>query len=900
MGCVMGTNSGRHASDAELLLASKCQIPAAPRHVLPRLRLVEQLDRATSYYKIVLVAAPAGYGKTTALAQWARTGKTPVAWLTIAPEDNDMIPFMRHLVLAWEMDQADVKTSELDILLGTAAPDREAVLAAFVRVATRRQTAQAFVLDDADLIVEPAVHTALTFLIDHAPPMLHFVVAARHEPPLPLSRYRARQELRDVTATDLRFTPAESEGFLNQQLQLGLPYTAVDRLQAEAEGWIAGLQLAGLTLQRQRADVDDIHVTGQHRFIADYLRDDVLLPLPGDLRRFLLQTSILERLCGSLCDAVTGQENGAEMLDELERRNLFLQPLDDHREWYRYHGLFRDFLRAELRRGSTPAATELHHHAAAWFLARDCPEEAFVHAHHSEDLALTRRIIVEHFVVKLLRGEVRVVQRWLDALPAAWIADDAGLQLAHAGILLATGQFDACARQLDTAERLAQKRSEHTILAKIIAMRCNIACFQNDLPRAESLAAEALHALPQTNLDLRPGVYGALGDTYRRNGHWRDAKACYLKLLDFAQTPSFQVQAVHVFGALADLALRQGHLREAADYWQRALTAIHDRRNWGHLPLPLIGWVYVRMGEILYEWNDLANAWTHLTEGLERAALGGDIRTLLAGYVTAGRVKLAQGDVDAALAQLGRARSHLGQAQFPGWNGRAAQLQVDLWLAQDRLQRALDWAEHMDSRDHSAASPEDPRLRLTKVKVLLATARASSLHRAQDELDRLIPQAEAEGRGGIVVVALGLRALVALRRRDHAGSLRVLAQALRLAAPEGYIRSFLDLGLPMAHLLQDARTRNVQPDYVAELLNAAEWPGTPATLASTTLPEPLTPREREVLALLAAGLTNREIAAQLTVATGTIKKHVGNIYAKLNVHSRTEAVVRATALNLLM
>ncbi|HXV41518.1 MAG TPA: hypothetical protein VEC96_00515, partial [Anaerolineae bacterium] len=584
----------------------------------------------------------------------------------------------------------------MGLLLGGMSPDSEAVLSAFINVANDALVPIIFVLDDYHLIEDPSIHTTLTFLLDHLPPMIHFVLAGRGEPSLPLARYRARHELMEFRAEDLSFLPEETQAFLNERMGLDLAQAEVARLHTQLEGWIAGLQLVALTLQQRLTGADKLVVSGKHRFIADYLGEDVLAPLPDKLRQFLLQTSILDRLCGPLCDAVTGREDGQDMLVTLERENLFLVPLDDSREWFRYHRLFADFLHEELHRHHPAEVAGLHCRAARWYLAQELPEQAFPHAVAGEAVELVINLANRYGITRLKAGEITLVKRWLESLPEAWYASHPELGFFRAAFLIFTGQFETCARCLDEIERLAPAQGEHMRwqLSRVTAMRCFIACFQNDLAGAERYGGQALRDLPEEDdFDFRPEVYGALGDTYRHYGRWEEAKACYLKVLDFTHAPTFWIESVHLFGALADLDLRQGHLREAAAYWRKALGVIRDQATWGSYPLPVIGWVYIRMGEILYEWNELEQASDHLAQGLERAELGGDVRAVIAGYLLAGRLKLTAGDIVAADTCLERARPLVENAPFPDWTDRFARLQLELWLAQDRLRAAVDWAD---------------------------------------------------------------------------------------------------------------------------------------------------------------------------------------------------------------
>ena len=884
-----------------ILLTTKVRIPPLHQHMVRRARLIDALEHGSLQYKFVLLSAPAGYGKTALLSQWARTSQSRVAWLSIDREDDEFERCFRYLLTAWEQIHPIVLESPLGLLLSGQTPERKAVLSAFINAANDVSEPTVFVLDDYHLIEDRAIHEALTFLIDHLPPMLHFVISSRGEPPLPVARYRAHEEMLEFNATDLRFLSEEARHYFTKSMDLSLTIEELDSLQTETEGWIAGLQLVALSLkQRPIGSVKPI-VSGRQRFIADYLREDVLTHLPYDSQRFLLQSSFLDRLCNSLVTTVTGVENGQDMLETLERHSLFLTPLDEQREWYRYHPLFADFLQAELKRRYPDAIPELYKRAASWYLVHGLPEQAFEYAIESQSAQLVIDIIERNFIARLMAGDVSVVKGWLEVLPVEWQAQYPIIGIAQAGILMVTGQFDACDRRLDEIEQLALNGSDHPDLlrGKVIAMRCNIACYQNNLQRAQAFASQALQFLAADDLDFRAGIYGSLGDTYRRNGLWKKAKNSYLKLLDFTNVPSFQVQAVHVYGALADLELRQGHLQKAAGHWKNALAALRPRENWGHVPLPLSGWVLIRMGEILYEWNELERAWEHLSRGLERAELGGDTRSLIAGYVLASRLKMTTGELDAALNYLERARPHVENTQFPHWISRFERLQVEIWLAQDRLRTAVQWSDEMIQDDAVKGRPESDVAQLEVARVLIVKGDIPSLEEALALIQSLHQKAEADGRTGIVIEALALQALAYEKRADIANAMNSLAQALRLAEPEGYLRVFLDFGRPMARLLQEAHSRDVMSDYVEKLLSAFGDALLLILPVGGILPDPLTIREMEILKLLSAGLSNREIAVELVISPETVKKHASNIYGKLGVGSRTEAAARARELELL-
>ena len=885
------------------VLESKIHIPVQSQRTVPRLHLLSILEHQKANHKLTLISAPAGYGKTTLLAEWARASSLPVAWLSITGEEDDVESFLRYLFAAWERVHPAISDTTFGILVGSQRPDIKMALPALLDAANEFPEQLVFVLDDYHLIEDPEIHDALGFLLDHLPAQLHFILASRSDPPLPISRYRARGQLLEIRAGDLHFSMSETKEFLNHSMQLDLSPDNIASLHANTEGWVSGLKLAALTLRRRDSVVEGTSmVSGRQRFIADFLGEEVLAQLPTDMQEFLLRTSLLDRLCGSLSNAITGEKNGQAMLERLERENLFIVPMDERREWYRYHSLFADFLRGELARLYPDQIRELHRRAGEWYLGHDFPEEAFPHVVASEDAGLAVEIFVKYLGAKLTGGEIKVVTGWVDSLPHTWYSAHPELGIARAALRMATGAFEDATNSIDEIElklSSVEFRDRNVQLARTRAIRCYIACFQNDLNQAETYADQALTDLPEADISFRFGIYGALGDTYRRQGFWKKAKEWYLKGLDFAHLPEIGAQSAHIYGALADLELWQGRLQSAASYWRKAFSAIQDQENWGRIPLPVIGWVYIRMGEILYEWNQVAEAWDHVSRGLKRAELGGDVRSLIAGYVIAARLKLTSGDIETAEEYIERARPLEEQASFADWTSQFERIQLELWLAQDRLRAAVSWSDEMSRNPAFEDRPERMVTQLAMARVLIVKGDDPSLEWSLALLKSLVERAGRQGQNGVLIEALSLQAVADWRRGERAGALISLERALRLAEPEGYIRLFVDLGLPMAQLMQEARSRRVMPDYVGDLLAAFNMDLSFLTSSEMALPEPLTDREQQVLELLAAGLTNREIAEDLIISPETVKKHTGNIYGKLGASNRTQAVARARELNLL-
>jgi LuxR family maltose regulon positive regulatory protein len=779
-----------------------------------------------------------------------------------------------------------------------------------------------FVLDDYHSITLSAIHEALTFLLDHMPPKMHLVIATREDPPLPLARLRVARQVTEVRAADLRFTVEEAATFLNQTMGLNLTTEDVAAVEDRTEGWIAGLQLAAISMQEEPAESIPAFIqafTGSHRYVADYLVEEALIRRPSGTRDFLLQSSILDRMTGPLCDAVTKQSDGQTTLKRLEEANLFLLPLDHERRWYRYHHLFRDLLRNELQAAQPELVSTLHRRASQWYAQNELIPEAVSHALAAQDYGRAGHLVEQSAKRMLEQSQLAQLMRLVSRLPDEQVRARPWLCVFHAWALRLTGAgLQAVEARLRDAERaleevracaevLPRPDEETTRLSgQIAALRAYQALYREEIPRAIELAHQALESRPEGGF-VRSSIALALGWAYRFSGDLAAAGRALDEAKTISQASGNLYLAVAAACRAAHGLVLAGRLRQAARAYEEALqmaTSEDGRR------LPVAGYAYVYLGGVHREWNDLDTAARYLTEGIDLCAQVGYLMDQVVGFVGLARVRQAQGDPDGAREVLLEAdrlsRRMRGYVYARRW---VEDCQVRLWLAYGNLDAAVRWADESGLRADDEVSFRREMERLILARVLVARGRDQPGERYLSDalglLARLLEAAEAAGWMGKAIEILVLQAL-AFQGQGHADhALMALERALTLAEPQGYVRTFVDEGTPIALLLQEAVARGAAPGYAERLLDAFEaWePRTeedsrthPPTFA---LVDPLTERELEVLRLLPTDLSGPEIAAELVVSINTVKTHIKRIYSKLNVHSRHEAVQRATELDLL-
>ena len=924
--------AGAATSERDVLLATKLNVPGLRPDLVPRPRLAARLDESRGR-GLILACAPAGYGKTVLLAEWARGGRQPVAWLSLDAGDNDPARFWRHTVAAVDRVRPGISERMGPLLGPPPPPSFEPLVTALINeVAAQPDADEALllVLDDYHVISAQLVHESLGFLLEHRPPGLHLALTSRSDPPLALARLRARGQLTELRAAELRFTPEEAAALLQQvaaapggaRLDAPLPDAVAAALAARTEGWAAGLQLAGLSLRGQN-DIDGFVAafTGSHRYVLDYLAEEVLEQQPDRVREFLVETSVLERLSGELCDAVTGRPGSQALLEQVERAGLFVVPLDQVRGWWRYHHLFADLLRARLQQEQPGRVPELHRNAAVWYAGRGLADDAIRHAVAAGEMTWAARLIERHFdELFYLRGEGATVKRWLSALPGDLVRTRPRLLLAQALLASYDGRMEKAEPLLGAAEQAyagaAEEPFEPTVgragsmlvnVPALIAIRRGfVALLRGDAEETAAFASRALAESKEGEWLLNSTARGYLGLAEWLRGRLVEAERAFASTIARGQAAGQPTLTGWHRYQLAQVQRALGRLDMAVQTYEEALRATAVP---GRPPVPTVGLVYVGLAEVTYQRNELDSALRYVTEGiaLERQFLGGTSPT--AGLVTLAWIRQAAGDLAGALEAIGEAE-HAPPATAGLLNPFPAQ-RARLLLAQGEVAAAARWTHETGLHaDDEPCYPREPGY-LVLARVLLAQQLPDE---ALALLDRLHAAAVAQGRVGSVIEAGALRALALAACGQDADAVNALAEVLTLACPQGYVRVFADEGAPMAALLGQLiasqragqAAAGVPLSCLARLQRAFDvghtGPGSRYGTAPATVPglvEQLTSRELEVLGMLAAGKSNQAIADELVVTLDTVKKHVSHLLGKLGAANRTEAVTRARELGLI-
>jgi len=935
----------RESLPSPLLLTKFYRPPLRPQ-LVPSSELVKRLNRGLDPgVKLMLISAPAGFGKSTLVAEWIQASGHACAWLSLEAADDTLPRFLTYCIAALQTMLPDVGTTLLPALQSSTLPPLEPLLIELTNELTTSAEPVTLVLDDYHVIENSAIDSVLTFLLDHLPPQIHVVMTTREDPPLPLALYRVRGQLVEVRAADLRFTPAEAAEFLNQVMGLTLSTQEIAALERRTEGWVAGLQMAALSLQGRSDGASFIQAfTGSHRFVLDYLATEVLQRQPEPLRNFLLQTAILVRLCGPLCDAVTMREDSRETLERVERGNLFVIPLDDQHQWVRYHHLFAEVLQTRLMQEDPEAVPELHRRASAWYAQNDLPADAIHHALAAADFERAADLI-ELAWPPIFKGfQPALWLGWVKALPDELVQLRPVLSVGYAWTLLDGGELEGVEARLNDAEGWldstaeVNQQQEHALhdpetsplgaagtrvvneeefraLPATIAMgRAYLARARSDERAIMKYAGRALDLLPAEKHYWRGIAAMFLGLAHQSRGDLETAyHALANSVASLHRADHIHFQLVNTV-TMADIKVAQGQLRAAARLYEQALQLAAEmggRAREGTASL------YAGLSELHREQGDPAAATAHLRQGEAVVAQAVSPASQVRLSIAMARLKETAGDIDGALDLLHEAERLYKRHPFPTLRPPAA-LKTRMWLRQGRLAEALAW---VSAQDFSADDALNYRLEfdhITVVRVYLAQYKRERaeqvIHEAISLLERLLQAAEAGGRGGSVIEILVLQALAHQAQGAISAALPALSRALTLAKPEGYLRIFVDEGEALQPLLAESLVRGADPAYVTQVLTAIHQETAGATAGEmtgemtgeTTVPdanqlliEPLSQRELEVLGLLAIGHTNQAVADELVIAVSTVKKHVNNIFGKLGVGNRTQAINRARELGLL-
>jgi LuxR family maltose regulon positive regulatory protein len=916
--------TGVATSGQDALLATKLHVPRPQPGFVPRPRLAGRLNEGLAR-QLILVCAPAGSGKTALLADWARRGRCPVAWLSLDAGDNDPARLWRHAVAALDRVRPGISERVGPLLGPPAPPSFEGLVTALVNEldAAPGKGEVLLVLDDYHLIDSQPVHASLRFLLGHLPLGLHLVLASRSDPPLLLARLRASGQLAELRADDLRFTADEAAALLREALGADLPDAAVAVLAARTEGWAAGLQLAALSLRGQEDAAGFVAAfSGSHRYVLDYLAGEVLDRQAEELRGFLLETSVLERLSGGLCDAVTGRADSQAMLEAVEHAGLFLVPLDEVRGWWRYHQLFADLLRARLRQERPARIPVLHANAAAWHEGHGLADGAVRHAVAAGDMHWAARLIEQYFdELFYLHGEGATLQRWFSALPADMIRSRPRLLLAQAAQADAGGRVGEVGGLLDAAEHAyadaADERFEPSagraasllvnVPATIAVFRAYLAELRGDAEGAASLASQALAAIGEGERMLDFITQGHLAIAEWLGGRLAESEQAFTSSITRWRTAGLPTLIAWGAHHLGQVQRAQGRLDAARGTYQQALEVNAPP---GRPAGPAAGIAYVGLGEVAYQRGDLDAALRYLTQGIALCRQFTYAPPLATGLATLAWTRQAGGDPSGALEAMGEAERAMPSPAVGLINPVPAQ-RARLLLTQGEVAAAARCAQQGGLAPSDEPNyPREPEY-LVLARVLLAQDRPGP---ALALLERLHAAAASQGRAGSIIEIQALRALALAAAGEETRAVDVLAAALALACPHGHVRVFADEGPPMAALLgrlvaaqraDQAAARGVRLGCLARVLQgfggkeAATGARRGADAAVPGLVEQLTAREREVLALLAVGMPNPRIAEELVVTLDTVKKHVSHLLGKLGAANRTEAVTRARQLGLI-
>lgn len=890
---------------ASPMVATRLYIPKVRPGKVHRPALIDRLQRGTGT-KLTLISAPAGFGKTTLLAEWlaATSPGRGVAWISLDGSDNEPAIFWSRLIAALRTASPDIGATALNILLAGQQPD-EAILSTLLNDLNGLPNRIELVLDDYHVIDRSDVQAGVAYLLEYLPTNVHVTISTRADPALPLARMRAGGDLLELRSVDLRFTAAETAAYLNDKMGLGLNASDIAAVEGRTEGWIAAVQLAALSMRgRDDPGAFIASFAGNDRYIVDYLVEEVLQQQSDEVRSFLLRTCLLNRLTGSLCDAVTGGTGGRAMLQTLERQNLFVVPLDDRRQWYRYHHLFADVLLTHFADEVATERTEVHLRASLWYQRNGEQTEAVNHALAGNDRERAADLIELAIPAMSKAKNIATLGDWLRALPDGLVRARPALGVGLVGVLVANGELGEVEARLDDAERAIEttsaspsgtkggatdRGSRHQLAASIEMYRAAMAQVRGDVRATITHASRAVDlALPGDDFGLASAC-GFVGIASWTNGDLKAATNAWTRCVDGLQRGGYLVDAMSSSRPLAEIAITQGRLREAERVYSNALEILPDQ---GAHVLTQAADMYAGLSGIRRERNELRAARQALAGSEEQNASAGAPLPGYRWHIAMAQLARSEGDRETAVDLLREAERLYVSDYFPNLRPVAA-MTARVLIEQGQLAEAVLWKQDagIGADDEVSFLREFEHLTLAR---LLIARREDAL----DLLERMLDVADRGARTGSVIEILALRAIAQRMGGDVSAALTSLERTLLLAEPEGYVRVFVDEGAPMAALLKIALKRGIAQSYTRRLLAAFDE-HEPKARVHPDLIEPLSERELDVLRLLRSDLDGPDIARELTISLNTMRTHTKNVYEKLGVNNRRSAVRRAEELGLL-